>query len=44
MLKTYLNWKTLLVIIALLIAAISLYYANNLTNKLAKEERKKLKI
>jgi signal transduction histidine kinase len=42
MLKTYLNWKTLLVIIALLIAAISLYYANNLTNKLAKEERKKV--
>ncbi|MBP9933922.1 MAG: HAMP domain-containing histidine kinase [Chitinophagaceae bacterium] len=42
MIKNFLNWKTLLVLIAMLIAAISLYYANNLTKKLAIEERKKV--
>jgi sensor histidine kinase YesM len=42
MIKNFLNWKTFLVLIAMLIAAISLYYANNLTKKLAIEERKKV--
>ncbi|MBL7754007.1 MAG: HAMP domain-containing histidine kinase [Chitinophagaceae bacterium] len=42
MLKTYLNWKMFLVVVAVFIAVISLYYANNLTKKLAIEERKKV--
>lgn len=42
MIKNFLNWKTFLVLIAMLIAAISLYYANILTKKLAIEERKKV--
>lgn len=41
-LRNYLNWKTLMVLIAVLIAASSLYYANNLTKKLAIEERNKV--
>ena len=44
MIKKYLNWKNLLVIIAVLIALTALYYANNLTKKLAREERKKVEI
>lgn len=42
MIRQYLNWKTFLVLIAVLIAATSLYYANNLTKKLAVEERNKV--
>ena len=42
MLRQYLNWKTVLVLIAVAIAATSLYYANNLTKKLAIEERNKV--
>lgn len=44
MIKKYLNWKNLLVIIAVLIALTALYFANNLTKKLAHEERKKVEI
>ena len=44
MIKKYLNWKNLLVVIAVLIALTALYYANNLTKKLAREERKKVEI
>lgn len=42
MIRQYLNWKTGLVLIAVCIAATSLYYANNLTRKLAVEERNKV--
>ncbi len=42
MLQQYLNWKSTLVLIAVAIAATSLYYANNLTKKLAVEERNKV--
>ena len=42
MIRQYFNWKTGLVLIAVLIAATSLYYANNLTKKLAIEERNKV--
>jgi hypothetical protein len=42
--KKYLNWKNLLVVVAVLIALTALYYANNLTKKLAHEERKKVEI
>lgn len=42
MIRQYLNWKTALVLIAVSIAATSLYYANNLTKKLAVEERNKV--
>ena len=44
MIKKYLNWKNLLVVVAVLIALTALYYANNLTKKLAREERKKVEI
>jgi NO-binding membrane sensor protein with MHYT domain len=42
--KKYLNWKNLLVVIAVMIALTALYYANQLTKKLAHEERKKVEI
>lgn len=42
MFQQYLNWKFLLVLLAVIITATSLYYANNLTKKLAVEERKKV--
>ncbi len=42
MLRQYINWKSFLVLIAVFIAATSLYYANNLTKKLAVEERNKV--
>jgi len=38
----YINWKSALVLIAVCIAATSLYFANNLTEKLAVEERNKV--
>lgn len=44
MIKKYLNWKNLLVVIAVMIALTALYYANQLTKKLAHEERKKVEI
>lgn len=44
MLKTYLNWKNFLVLIAVSIAALSLYFANNLTHKLAQEEKKRVEL
>lgn len=44
MIKNYLNWKNALVIIAVVIAITSLYYANKLTSKLANEERKKVEV
>lgn len=40
--RQYLNWKTYLAIIALLIVAASLYYTNQLAAKLAIEEKKKV--
>lgn len=40
--RQYLNWKTYLAIIALLIVGASLYYTNQLARKLATEERKKV--
>lgn len=44
MLKNYLNWKNFLVLIAVSIAALSLYFANNLTKKLATEEKKRVEL
>lgn len=40
--RQYLNWKTYLAIVALVIVAASLYYTNQLAGKLANEERKKV--
>ncbi len=40
--RQYLNWKTYLSIMALLIVGASLYYTNQLAGKLADEERKKV--
>jgi len=40
--RQYLNWKTLLAAVALLIVGASLYYTNQLAGKLADEERKKV--
>ena len=42
MIGQYINWKSALVLIAVCIAATSLYFANNLTEKLAVEERNKV--
>ena len=42
MIGQYINWKSTLVLIAVCIAATSLYFANNLTEKLAVEERNKV--
>ncbi|MBL7765227.1 MAG: HAMP domain-containing histidine kinase [Chitinophagaceae bacterium] len=42
MIRKYINWKTFLVLLAVSIAATSLYYANHLTKRLAIEERKKV--
>lgn len=42
MLRQFITWKSLLVLIAVSIAGISLFYANNLTKKLAIEERNKV--
>jgi two-component sensor histidine kinase len=40
--RQFLNWKFFLVLLAVVIAFVSLYYANNLTRKLAIEERNKV--
>ncbi len=40
--RQYLNWKSYLVVIALIIVGASLYYTNQLAAKLAVEERKKV--
>lgn len=40
--RKYLNWKTNLAVIALLIVSASLYYTNQLAGKLAIEEKKKV--
>jgi len=40
--RQYLNWKTYLSVIALLIVGASLYYTNQLATKLADEEKKKV--
>ena len=40
--RQYINWKTYLVLIALGIVTASLYYTNQLAQKLAEEERKKV--
>lgn len=42
LMRQYLNWKTYLAIIALLIVSASLYYTNQLAAKLAVEEKKKV--
>lgn len=41
--RQYLNWKTYLAVIALLIVGASLYYTSELARKLAYEEQKKVK-
>jgi signal transduction histidine kinase len=41
--RQYLNWKTYLAVIALLIVGASLYYTSELAGKLAYEEQKKVK-
>ncbi len=40
--RQYLNWKTYLVAVALIIVAASLFYTSQLTGKLADEEKKKV--
>ena len=40
--RQYLNWKTYLAVIALLIVGASLYYTSQLAGKLANEEKKKV--
>jgi len=40
--RQYLNWKTYLALIALIIVSASLYYTNQLAGKLADEEKKKV--
>ena len=40
--RQYLNWKTYLAVIALLIVGASLYYTSQLAGKLAIEEKKKV--
>ena len=40
--RQYLNWKTYLAVIALLIVSASLYYTSQLAQKLAAEEKKKV--
>ena len=40
--RQYLNWKTYLAIIALMIVSASLYYTSQLAAKLADEEKKKV--
>lgn len=42
MIRQFINWKFFLVLLAVVIATVSLYYANNLTRKLAIEERNKV--
>jgi two-component sensor histidine kinase len=42
--RQYLNWKTYLAIIALLIVSASLYYTSELAGKLAVEEKKKVEV
>lgn len=44
MIQKYLNWKTTLVAIAVVIATTALFFANRLTKKLAYEERKKVDV
>jgi signal transduction histidine kinase len=40
--RQYLNWKTYLAVVALLIVGASLYYTNRLASRLADEERRKV--
>jgi len=42
MMRLYLNWKSALVLMALLIVSASLYYTHRLANELAAEEKKKV--
>jgi signal transduction histidine kinase len=42
--RNYFNWKNLLVLIAAIIAVAALYFANNLTKKLAREEKKRVEL
>lgn len=44
MLKKYFNWNHFLVLLAVTIAASSIFFANNLTRKLADEEKKKVDV
>jgi signal transduction histidine kinase len=44
MLRRYLNWNYLLVLLALLIAASAIFFANRLTRSLAEEEKKKVDV
>lgn len=44
LIQKYLNWKTSLVVIAVVIAATAMFFANRLTKKLAYEERKKVDV
>ena len=44
LIQKYLNWKTTLVLIAVVIAATAMFFANRLTKKLAYEERKKVDV
>jgi hypothetical protein len=43
-LRKYINWNNFLVLIAVAIAIVSMFFANRLTNKLAIEEKKKVEL
>lgn len=44
MLKKYFNWNNFFMLIAVIIAVTALYFANNLTKKLASEEKQKVEL
>ena len=44
MLQRFLNWRTFFVLVAIAISVYSLYYANDLSGKLAREETKKVEV
>ncbi len=44
MLQRFLNWRSFFVLVAIAISVYSLYYANQLSRKLAKEEAKKVEV
>ena len=44
MIQRFLNWRTFFVLVAVAISVYSLYYANDLSNRLAEEESKKVEV
>ena len=44
LIQRFLNWRTFFVVVAIAISVYSMYYANDLSNRLANEETKKVEI